>query len=205
MDFKKRKNNKITLVLLIAAILGVTGVIIYQTNIIRSLKEVIQASSEQKVHVNLGPLEEKLNNKEGTLVVVKKSQATIKFEMEELKAKLNQTEALLRDANEQKSTLQQENNNMSQQLAALKEELRLWEGQINNLEEKKMVLERRAKSLNELKIRIRNFKVKAQKEIDRIKMELGNQGYITKQGKTTFNHKNIVELEKIIITRSSVK
>jgi hypothetical protein len=36
-------------------------------------------------------------------------------------------------------------------------------------------------------------------------MELGNQGYITKQGKTTFSHKNIVELEKIIITHSSAK
>lgn len=205
MDFKKRENSKTTLILLIAAILGVAGVIVYQTHIIRSLKEVIQASEEQKIHVNLGSLEEKLKNKEGTLAVVKKNEATIKFELEELKAKLNQTEALLSEANKQKETLQQENAVMGEQLAALKEELRLWEGQINNLEEKKMVLERRAKGWKELKKRISDFKVKAQKEIDRIKMELGNQGYITKQGKTTFSLKNIVELEKIIITHSSAR
>ena len=205
MVFKKRENSKITLVLLIAAILGVAGVIVYQTRIIRSLKEVIQASEEQKLHINLGSLEEKLNNKEGTLAVVKKSEAEIKFEIEELKAKLNQTVALLEEANKQKDALQQENASMGEQLAALKEELRLWEGQINNLEEKNMVLERRSKGWKELKKRISDFKRKAQKEMDRIKMELGNQGYITKEGKTTFSRKNIVELEKIIITHSSAR
>ena len=205
MSFKKHENNKITLILLIAAILGIIGIIVYQTHIIRSLKETILMSEEQKVHVNLGPLEEKLNNKEGTLAVVKKSEATIKLEMEELKVKLNQTEAQLDEANKQKEALQQENVNINGQLAALKEELRLWQGQINNLEEKKMVLERRAKGWKELKKRISDFNLKAQKELDRIKMELGNQGYITKQGKTTFSHKNIVELEKIIITHSSAK
>jgi chromosome segregation ATPase len=205
MTFKKRENSQITLILFIVAILGVTGVVLYQTHIIRSLKEIIQVSEEQRLHVSLGSLEEKLNNKEGTLAVVKKGTAVIKIEMEELKVKLNQTEAMLRDANEQKGTLQQENDNMVHQLAVLKEEVRLWEGQINSLEEEKMVLERREMGLKELKKRIRDFKVKAQKKIDRIKMELGNQGYITKQGKTTFNQKNIVELEKIIITNSSVR
>ncbi|MFA6282461.1 MAG: hypothetical protein WCY05_08200 [Candidatus Omnitrophota bacterium] len=205
MDFKKREHSKLTSILLVIAILCVAGVIIYQTHIIRSLKEVIQVSEEQKIHVNFGPLEDKLNSKEGTLAVVKKSQASIKFEIEELKAKLNQTERLLDEANKQKDALQQENASMGAQIAALKEELRLWEGQINNLSEKNMVIERRAQGWEELKTRIWNFKVKAQKGIDRIKMELGNRGYITKEGKTTFNHKNIVELEKIIITRSSVR
>ncbi len=194
MNFEKKDKSKIVLFLLITAILVITGVIIYQTYIIHSLKEAIQQTRE-----------EKLNTKAGPLAVVKNSEAEIKSEIEEFKVKLNQTEVMLKEANEQKKILQQEKEEMSRQLEALKEESRLWSGEIKSLEEKSMVLERRAKGLKELQRRIKIFKRKAQQEMDRIKSELGNHGYITKQGKCTFNRKNIVELEKIIITHSSTK
>jgi uncharacterized protein involved in tolerance to divalent cations len=123
-------------------------------------------------------------------------------ELVQIKARLNETEKLLRQAQEEKKSFKEENAVLNKTIADLKEELRLWEGKIRSLDEKKLVTDKRSRSIREVRKRIRDLKIKAQREIDKIKMQLGNQGFVTKGGKSTFSREKTVQLEKIVVTHS---
>lgn len=200
MIFKKANMNKGVLILLISVIVLGAFLIIYQQRIIRSLKGALSGAQSERVSVDLGPLGDKLKGKKGTFVAVGYDKDTLMVELAQIKAKLNETEDLLRQAQEEKESLKEENAVLNKTVAGLKEELRLWEGKIKSLDEKKLVIEKRSQSIKELRKRIWDLKVKAQREIDKIKMQLGNQGFLTKGGKSTFSREKTVQLEKIVVT-----
>ncbi len=200
MIFKKANMNKGVLILLISAIALGAFLIIYQQKIIRSLKRALSGAQSERVSVDLGPLGDKLKGKKGTFVAVGYDKDTLMVELAQIKAKLNETEDLLRQAQEEKESLKEENAVLNKTVAGLKEELRLWEGKIKSLDEKKLVIEKRSQSIKELRKRIWDLKVKAQREIDKIKMQLGNQGFLTKGGKSTFSREKTVQLKKIVVT-----
>jgi chromosome segregation ATPase len=132
--------------------------------------------------------------------VMPRDKEVILAELQEVRAKLNKAEETIAEETRKKEILESQNQRLNREINSLKEELRLWEGKINNIDEKKLVLERRNRGTKELCQRIWDFKLKAQKEIDQIKMALGNQGYLTKTGKSTFSREKIVKLEKIVVT-----
>ncbi len=107
---------------------------------------------------------------------------------------------MLDNAQKENKSLRDNNSALNVNIKKLQEEVRLWEGKIKNLDEKKMVLKRKAQSMQELNKRVNDLKTKAQKEIDAVKMQLGNNGYLTKNGKTTFSREKAVQLEKIVVT-----
>ncbi|MFA5338188.1 MAG: hypothetical protein WC330_07635 [Candidatus Omnitrophota bacterium] len=202
MIFKKANMNKGLLIFLIAAVVLGAFLIIHQQKIIRSLKRALSSTKSETVSVDLGQVGDKLKGKKGTFVAVSYDKDTLMVELAQIKAKLNETEKLLKQAQEEKESLKEENAVLNKTVADLKEELRLWEGKIRSLDEKKLVTDRRNKGIKELRKRIWDLKVKAQREIDKIKMQLGNQGFLTKGGKSTFSREKTVQLEKIVVTHS---
>jgi chromosome segregation ATPase len=127
------------------------------------------------------------------------------IEVESIKSKLVKVEELLHQAQKEKKFAQQEQERLSSELAGLKEELRLWEGKIKDLSERKLVLGRKAASSKELAQRIWDLKVKTQQEVDRQELEAGNCGYIVKEGKPTFTRDKVIELKKIIVSHPKQK
>jgi len=200
MIFKKGNMSKGVLILLVSVIVLAVFLVIHQHKIIRSLKEALSSAQNETVNVDLGPLGNKLKDKKGTFALVKYDKDTLMGELLQIKAKLAETEGLLRQAQQENESLKEENAALTGAIAGLKEELRLWEGKINSLDEKKLVIKKRNQSLRELSKRIWDLKTRAQREIDKIKMELGNQGFLTKGGKTTFSREKIIQLEKIVVT-----
>ncbi|MCK9615254.1 MAG: hypothetical protein M0R48_07120 [Candidatus Omnitrophica bacterium] len=200
MISKKANMSKGLLIILISAIVLGAFLIVYQQKIIRSLRRALSSAPSERVSVDLGQLGDKLKGKKGAFVAVSYDKDTLMVELAQIKAKLNATEDLLKQAQEEKEFLKEENAALNKTVAGLKEELRLWEGKINSLDEKKLFTARRSQSIKELSKRIWDLKVKTQREIDKIKMQLGNQGFLTKGGKSTFSREKIVQLEKIVVT-----
>jgi septal ring factor EnvC (AmiA/AmiB activator) len=164
MIFKKGNVNKGMLILLISATVLAVFLIIYQQKIIRSLKAALSSSQGEKISVDLGELGNKLKDKKGAFVAVNYDKDTLMGELVQIKAKLAETEGMLRQAQEEKSSLEEENAALNKTINGLKDELRLWEGKINSLDEKKLAVGKRSK-LRELNKRI-GIKVQGQREID---------------------------------------
>jgi len=200
MIFKKGNTSKGVVILLIAAIVLAVILVVYQHKIIRSLKRALSLAQGERVSVDLGQLGDKFKDKKGTLVAVNYDKDTLMGELIQVKAKLAEAESMLRQAQEEKESLKEENAALNKAVADLKEEVRLWEGKINTLDEKKLVIAKRSQSVKELRKRIWDLKVRAQREIDAVKMRLGNQGFMTRSGKTTFSREKIIQLEKIVVT-----
>jgi len=200
MILKKGNTSKGVVILLIAAIVLAVILVVYQHKIIRSLKRALSSAQSERVSVDLGQLGDKFKDKKGTLVAVNYDKDTLMGELIQVKAKLAEAEGMLRQAQEEKESLKEENAALNKAVADLKEEVRLWEGKINTLDEKKLVIAKRNQSVKELRKRIWDLKVRAQREIDVVKMRLGNQGFMTRSGKTTFSREKIIQLEKIVVT-----
>lgn len=200
MILKKGNTSKGVVILLIAAIVLAVILVVYQHKIIRSLKKALSLAQGERVSVDLGQLGDKFKDKKGTLVAVNYDKDTLMGELIQVKAKLAEAEGMLRQAQEEKESLKEENAALNKAVADLKEEVRLWEGKINTLDEKKLVISKRNQSVKELRKRIWDLKVRAQREIDAVKMRLGNHGFMTRSGKTTFSREKIIQLEKIVVT-----
>lgn len=197
MSFKKGNASKGVLILLVSIIVLAVFLVAYQHKIIRSLRTALSSAAGETISVNLG---DKFKDKKGILVPVSYDKDTLMGELVQIKAKLAETQELLNNTTQENEALKEKNTALNKDVERLKEELRLWEGKINSLDEKKLVAEKRKQSIRELGRRIHQLKKKAQEEIDKIKMELGNQGFITKGGKTTFSREKIIQLEKIVVT-----
>ncbi|MFA5008148.1 MAG: hypothetical protein WC546_02885 [Candidatus Omnitrophota bacterium] len=200
MILNKASANKGVLIFLIAAIVLGVFLIIHQQNIIGSLKRALNLVQNEASGTSLEQAGDKPNARPRASVVNNDKYALM-AELTQIKAKLNEAEDLLKQAQQEKDSLKQENATLSNAVAGLKEELRLWEGKISSLDERKLVTQRRNQSVRELRKRIWDLKAKAQREIDIVKMQLGNQGFLSRGGKSTFSREKIVQLEKIVVTR----
>jgi chromosome segregation ATPase len=211
MDLKiktKLQINALILFTLIAlsiieAIALVVQYIDFQQRLAVSEKEKINLKTElEELRTKLLSQEELYN----------KEKEASNLELNELKLILSQTEESLNRFRNEKRVLEGETERINGELILLKENARLLEGKINNLGEIKLFLDVKIKALKELRQRIKNFKkqallnkIRVQRELDRIKLELGNRGFVIKEGESTVDTKRAVELEKIIIKHSSIQ
>ena len=204
---KKMQVNVGVFALLVISLIGGTIFLFYERdsfNKIRSfLEQALKDSEDQRVKLKIaiGELQNQLKEKEEIITKVSEEKDKFRAEVEDLKLKLAKLQEFLDKSEVEKKLLQSKNAGLERDLVSLKEELRLWEGKITDQSEKKLVLERRVKSIQELRRRIIGLKVRARQEIDKIKLALGNQGYVIKEGKLTITKEKIVELEKVIVNR----
>ena len=133
-------------------------------------------------------------------------------EINELNLKTKQLQELLNTSDSDKKALQTEIDALKSESAKIKEEIRLWEGKIGDLDEVDAIQAKRNKAAIELRQRIRELKRQAQDKIDKLKSEFGNKGYAIKQGQPTPSwEKDLVinaktrgiELKKIIVRPSN--
>ncbi len=200
MNFRKANLSKgLSIILVSAVVLGIF-LIVHQQRIIKSLKEALSLGQSDKVSVDLGQLGGKLKSKNGVFVAASYDKNTLMGELVEMRARLKEAENLLQQAQLEKTSLKEENAKLSKTISDLKDELRLWEGKINSLDEKKLAMQKRSQSLKELRKRLWDLKIKTQQKIDKIKMQLGNNGFLTKAGKSTFSREKTIQLEKIVVT-----
>lgn len=173
-----------------------------------SLEQRLVISEKEKLNLRteLGEARTKLLSQEEFYNQVFKEKETLNLELNDLKLTLSQLEELLNQARNEKQVLEGQAKKTNRELVSLKQNARLLEGKINALDEVKLFLDTRLEVLKELQQRIRNFKreallnkIKAQAELDRVKLELGNRGFVTKSGKSTVNTQRAIELEKIVI------
>lgn len=173
-----------------------------------SLEQRLVISEKEKVNLRreLEEARTKLLSQEELYNQVFKEKEALNLDLNELKLTLSEFEELLNQARNEKQLLEGQAKKANRELVSLKENARLLEGKINALDEVKLFLNMRLEVLKELQQRIINFKreallnkVKAQAELDRVKLELGNRGFVTKDGKSTVNTQRAIELEKIVI------
>lgn len=141
-----------------------------------------------------------------------KEKEIVDLELKDSKLILKQIKELLDQAKDEKQVLEKEVGSITKRLVSLEKESRILEGKIKNLDEINLFQDKQSKALRELRQRIKNFrrqaflnKVKAQAELDRIKLQLGNRGFVIKDGKSTVDTQRVIKLEKIIIKGSSVQ
>jgi len=88
------------------------------------------------------------------------------------------------------ASLQERNNHLEVEMGSLRGQLDFWEGNVKNVDEGKVLLNLYRGHMSLVKTRIRDFKKDvrnvrrlAAREKDRIKLMLGNNGYLIKDGK----------------------
>ena len=147
-----------------------------------------------------------LLSKENEVLITEK--ASLNAEITGLSDTLGQLQGLLNQANVDKKALRDDITRMTAELTALKEDLRLWEGRINNLSETQFVLANKQRSAVELRKRINALKTRAQREIDQYKSQFGNHGFVIKEKQSTLIRDRIkqfegkvdrIDLKKIIV------
>lgn len=214
--------NQIILILLIAAsVVGAITLVAQSLSFQKerySLQEILNLTRAEslKLKQELKSTKQELESTQQELESIRqklglynqalKEREDLQAELTELRATLSSTQDLLTQAKADKDILAKDAKKFGQELKFLQDQTRLLEGKIEGLDEIKLTLQTRIQSLRELRGRIRNFKreaflnkVKAQKEIDRIKLEKGNRGFVKKDGQSTLNAQRMIELEKIII------
>jgi len=120
---------------------------------------------------------------EGMFTQIIKERDGLLIDLQQARTNLSQTKSLLSQINVEKE-------NLSKQMALLKERMHSLEGEVANLTEAKLALESRLNNLKELKLAIKKVKrdiflakVKALKKLDQIKLAKGNRGHIIKNFK----------------------
>jgi chromosome segregation ATPase len=191
----KDKLNKIPTWFWITLFVVIVGLLAYEGYSYYQIRQDLVASEKEKelLKVELEQTQQKIEEQKVLLEQVTAEKDKFFAESEDLKGKL----ALLQE-NFDKAKI--DNDRLVKEVGDLKEDLRLWNGDIKDLKEIKLVVNRRRRSVSQLRSRVWDIKEKIQQEIDRVEMEMGNQGYLVKDGKPT-PVPGSIELEKIIVTR----
>ena len=142
-----------------------------------------------------------IEEREVSLLELSRDKESFRSEVVDLKLQLAQFKRLLEQADKEKKDLQVKNEGLTKDVSSLKEDLRVWSGEISDQSEAKLVLARRTQSLKELRRRMSDLRTKARARIKTITMVLGNQGYLTKDGKTTYTGDDTIKLEKIVVIK----
>jgi chromosome segregation ATPase len=189
-------------------ILTATTILAYQwisfANTRLNLQNAISALEKQKeiLRFELASLYKQVKEKEQLFTLSLKEKYTILealykekqrayIEAEHLRAKI----ANLQNALSQKVN---DNTNLGKELTAAKEELRLWDGKIKNLKEKRVILGKIAitkKALTQREKAIRD----SSRALCYTPLATANYGYLVKKGSSTSSGDTAVELERIIV------
>jgi chromosome segregation ATPase len=209
------QTNRLLVIILVLSILAGTVAFVVQYLSFKkeraSLQQAVIASENDKVELKTkldNEIKAKLLSQERAL----KEEEALNLELNKLKSTLEQAEKLQAKTEKEKESMQAALESIKNEMISLKESKRILEGKINNPKEAKLAREARLQSLKELRTRTKNFKIeallnkkRAEREIDKIKLEKGNRGFVIQGGKATLNAKTEIKLEKIIVEVGSPK
>ena len=153
----------------------------------------------QKQSERLQSYKEQLLNQKNILNQTSEQKEALQTKIDEINSDISGLKQILEQIRQEKEIMKNERAELQTDLLKLREELRLHRGKINNLNEKKLVLKRRHESIKQLTERIRKIHKDNQKEIDQLKQEFGNNGYLVKNGTSTLTRQNIVKLKEIVV------
>lgn len=158
-------------------------------------------SQNSQLKSELKELASLISEREDSLLELSRDKESFRTEVVDLKLQLAQFKRLLDQADKEKKDILVKNEGLTKNMSSLKEDLRIWSGEISNKGEAKLVLARRKQSLKELRTRMSDLRAEARKQIKTITMVLGNQGYLIKNGKTTYADDDTIKLEKIVVIK----
>jgi len=130
----------------------------------------------------------------------------IKKEKDMLALQVTQLNQLLSTSETKNRELEELNRELRDKVLILKDEIRIWEGRIRNISELNTLKERKIKSncqlrknLFFLKQQLHHSRILAKKALNDLMSQLGNHGFLTKDGKSTFDKNKAIKLERIVI------
>ncbi len=209
MDKSKGKVavNKILFILLVLTIFLQAAYFLQKerlnSGLTNSLNSIFSFSRGQnnRLSAEVDELSALIAEREASILELSRDKESFRSEVTDLKLQLAQFKRLLKQAGQEKNSFQARNEELAKEISGLKEDLRLYSGRISNKGEAKVALARRKKALSELRRRMSDLRVQARAQNKRITMVLGNQGYLFKEGKTTFSREDTIRLEKIVVIK----
>jgi len=162
------------------------------TQELNATKQLYQESQDQLGNVNQELSETKMILAQTEALLIQARTGSDQ-QAADFKSTLNQNEAAFADLKAKLegdlATLQQKNGNLERELGTLQEQLSFYEGNVKNIDEGHVLLNIFKERMKVVKGKIKNFKRdvreihrRAQNERDRIQLEIGNNGYMTKNG-----------------------
>lgn len=147
--------------------------------------QVKLAVAEVELETTRGILESMTRDLESTKAILTETESMLSLE----RNNVSQNAALRAQLQAKIADLETQNKILSQEMAGLRDEIRFYEGNVQNIEEGKLFLMTYKDRVKLVKERVKVFKSEAEqirrralRERDRILMELGNNGYLVKNG-----------------------
>jgi len=206
MSSEKSLAKKIWLVVGILVVLGLIAALVYEGYSYYKVREALDTSEQEKqqLKIDLAETQQKFDEQQALLMQITNEKDQLLSEKSKLLADSEELKGKLAKLQEDFDKAKLENERLAGEIGDLKEDLRLWNGDVKDLKEVKLVVERRRRSVHKLRSRVWDIKVQVQAEIDRVETEMGNQGYLVKNGKPT-PVPGAIELEKIVVTQPAAK
>jgi chromosome segregation ATPase len=162
-------------------------------------------SQNRQLKAELEQLRGLIQEREESMLKISRDKEAFRSEVTDLKLQLAQFKRLLEQAEQEKKDFQVKNQDLNREISGLKEDLRLWSGEILEPSEAKPAFERRKLALRQLRKRISDLKRKTRQQVRTITMVLGNQGYLLKDGRSTYADEDTIKLEKIVVIKRRVR
>lgn len=208
MALSKTTLNRIVFIVLIVIVAGGGVYFFHLSDTIEHLQQILSNTEQERIRLQttLDQSHSRIQTQYTTSITLVQDKEALQHELDDFKLRLLQLQELLTKEKQVNEVLQDDQDQLLQEVRTLREEIRLWEGNIATLDEADAVIAKRAKSNRELdkniralRARLRASKRRIQGELDRLKLGVGNRGYITENGVLTFNAESAVELDRIII------
>ena len=208
MAFSKTAINRIIFVLFVVLIAGAIYYFVHINKIMNQLERRLDYSEGERLRLqtDLDASRSIIDSQKTQLQSAEEEKQALEQELDDLEVQLLQVQELLNNEKQRTQTLESDRQKLQAALTDAQEEIRLWRGEIVSLDEVSTVLAKRksakrqfVRNIRTLREKVYQEKIKLQKEIDRMQLEAGNRGYLTRNGKPTSVSKDAVELDKIII------
>lgn len=208
MAFSKTAINRIIFVLFVVLIAGAIYYFVHINKIMNQLERRLDYSEGERLRLqtDLDASRSIIDSQKTQLQSAEEEKQALEQELDDLEVQLLQVQELLNNEKQRTQTLESDRQKLQAALTDAQEEIRLWRGEIVSLDEVSTVLAKRksakrqfVRNIRTLREKVYQEKIKLQKEIDRMQLEKGNRGYLTRNGKPTSVSKDAVELDKIII------
>ncbi len=212
MALSKTTLNRIVFILLIVIVAGAGVYSFYLSDTIEHLQQILSNTEQERIRLQttLDQSHSRIQTQYATSITLVHDKEALQHELDDFKLRLLQLQELLTKEKQVNEALQGDQDQLLQEVRTLRGEIRLWEGNVATLDEADAVIAKRAKSNRELdkniralRARLRASKRRIQGELDRLKLGVGNRGYMTEHGVLTFNVGSAVELDRIIIRHSA--
>lgn len=208
MALSKVTLNRVIFIVLAVFIVSAVVYVYRLSDVIQRLQKNLNDSEKERIllEVGLQRTNKQLETQRAKYETLAQEKEALQRELDDFNVRVLELQELLGKEKQANEALVSEQEQLHQEISELQGEIRLWEGKITSLDQVDTVIAKRTESKRELQSNIRALRVELQKEkqrveeeINRIKLEKGNRGYMTKNGTSTFTAESAVELERIII------